>query len=140
MVDKKPLYARKIVWVPLAIFAAGVLTAWITFGVLTQKYEARAEEFDLKQVSQMESASVLFDRKGREFGKLFIQNRQPVPYDRLPALLVKAVIAAEDNRFYDHDGVDYMGIFRAALTNYRKGRIAQGASTVTQQLARNSFE
>jgi penicillin-binding protein 1A len=139
-VDKKPLYARKIVWMPLAIFAGGVLTAWITFGVLTQKYEARAEEFDLKQVSQMESASILFDRKGREFGKLFIQNRQPVPYDRLPPLLVKAVIAAEDNRFYDHDGVDYMGIFRAALTNYRKGRIAQGASTVTQQLARNSFE
>jgi len=137
---EKPFYARKIVWVPLAVFAVGVLTAWIGFGVLTQKYEARAEEFDLKQVSQMEAASILFDRKGREFGKLFIQNRQPVPYDRLPAMLVKAVIAAEDNRFYDHDGVDYMGIFRAAITNWRKGRISQGASTVTQQLARNSFE
>jgi penicillin-binding protein 1A len=128
------------VWVPLAVFAVGVLTAWIGFGVLTQKYEARAEEFDLKQVSQMEAASILYDRKGREFGKLFIQNRQPVPYDHLPAMLVKAVIAAEDNRFYDHDGVDYMGIFRAAITNWRKGRISQGASTVTQQLARNSFE
>ena len=136
----KPLYARKIVWVPLAVFGVGILTAWIAFGVLTQKYEARAEEFNLKQVSQMEAASILYDRKGREFGKLFIQNRQPVPYDRLPLMLVKAVVAAEDNRFYDHDGVDYMGIFRAALTNYRKGRIAQGASTVTQQLARNSFE
>lgn len=137
---EKPFYARKIVWVPLAVFAVGVLTAWIGFGVLTQKYEARAEEFDLKQVSQMEAASILYDRKGREFGKLFIQNRQPVPYDRLPPMLVKAVIAAEDNRFYDHDGVDYMGIFRAAITNWRKGRISQGASTVTQQLARNSFE
>lgn len=125
---------------PVAVLAAGIFAAWIAFGVLTQKYQARAEEFDLKQVSQMEAASILYDRKGREFGKLFIQNRQPVPYDRLPAMLVKAVIAAEDNRFYDHDGVDYMGIFRAALTNYRKGRIAQGASTVTQQLARNSFE
>jgi penicillin-binding protein 1A len=138
--SEEPFYARKIVWVPLVVFAVGVLTAWIGFGVLTQKYEARAEEFDLKQVSQMEAASILYDRKGREFGKLFIQNRQPVPYDRLPAMLVKAVIAAEDNRFYDHDGVDYMGIFRAAITNWRKGRISQGASTVTQQLARNSFE
>jgi len=138
--SEKPFYARKIVWVPLVVLAVGVLTAWIGFGVLTQKYEARAEEFDLKQVSQMEAASILYDRKGREFGKLFIQNRQPVPYDRLPPMLVKAVIAAEDNRFYDHDGVDYMGIFRAAITNWRKGRISQGASTVTQQLARNSFE
>ena len=138
--SEKPFYARKIVWVPLAVLGAGILAAWVSFGVLTQKYEARAEEFDLKQVSQMEAASILYDRKGREFGKLFIQNRQPVPYDRLPPMLVKAVIAAEDNRFYDHDGVDYMGIFRAAITNWRKGRIAQGASTVTQQLARNSFE
>ena len=61
-------------WVPLAVLGAGILAAWVSFGVLTQKYEARAEEFDLKQVSQMEAASILYDRKGREFGKLFIQN------------------------------------------------------------------
>lgn len=120
--------------------AAGAFAAWVSFGVLTHRYEERAGEFDLSQVSQMESASILYDRKGREFGKLFIQNRQPIPYERLPEMLVKAVIAAEDNRFYAHDGVDYMGILRAAITNYRKGKIAQGASTVTQQLARNSFE
>lgn len=138
--DQRPLFARKRVWVPLAMLAGSAVFAWIAFGVLTQRYEARAEEFDLKQVEQMEAASILYDRKGREFGKLFIQNRQPVPYERLPDMLVKAVVAAEDNRFYDHDGVDYMGILRAAVTNYRKGRISQGASTVTQQLARNSFE
>jgi penicillin-binding protein 1A len=120
--------------------AVGAFAAWVAFGVLTQRFQARAEEFDLTQVSQMESASILYDRKGREFGKLFIQNRQPVDYDLLPEMLVKAVIAAEDNRFYEHDGVDYMGILRAAITNYRKGKISQGASTVTQQLARNSFE
>ena len=125
---------------PLAVLAAGAFAAWVAFGILTTQYQNRAEEFDLAQVSQMESASILYDREGREFGKIFIQNRQPVPYERLPEKLVQAVIAAEDNRFYSHDGVDYMGIFRAALTNYREGRIAQGASTVTQQLARNSFE
>jgi membrane carboxypeptidase/penicillin-binding protein len=128
------------VWVPLVILAAGSFAAWVAFGILTSQYQSRAEEFDLAQVSQMEAASILYDREGREFGKIFIQNRQPVPYERLPEKLVQAVIAAEDNRFYTHDGVDYMGISRAALTNYRQGRIAQGASTVTQQLARNSFE
>jgi len=137
---KGPFYTRKIVWIPLALLAPGAFAAWVAFGILTSQYQSRSEEFDLQQVSQMEAASILFDRNGREFGKIFIQNRQPVPYERLPEMLVQAVIAAEDNRFYTHDGVDYMGIFRAAITNYRQGRIAQGASTVTQQLARNSFE
>ena len=127
-------------WLPLALLAVGAFAAWVAFGIFTVQYKNRAGEFDLTQVSEMEAASVLYDREGREFGKIFIQNRQPVPYERLPQNLVNAVIAAEDNRFYTHDGVDYMGIFRAAITNYLQGRIAQGASTVTQQLARNSFE
>jgi len=131
---------RKRFWIPLALLVLGAFAAWVGFGVLSFHYEKRAEEFDLAKVGEMESASVLFDRKGNEFGKLFIQNRQPVPYDRLPPMLVKAVVAAEDNKFYEHDGVDYMGIARAAMANYRRGKISQGASTVTQQLARNSFE
>ena len=137
---RRPFYESKFFWVPLVVLALGAFAGWVAFGVLTDRYQKRAEEFDLEQMGEMESASILYDRKGREFGKLFIQNRQPVPYERLPEMLTKAVIAAEDNRFYDHDGVDYMGILRAALTNYRKGKIAQGASTVTQQVARNSFE
>lgn len=112
----------------------------MAFGILSIQYEKRAAEFDLSKVGDMESASVLYDRKGNEFGKIFIQNRQPVPFDRLPQMLVKAVVAAEDNKFYEHDGVDYFGIMRAAIANYRRGKISQGASTVTQQLARNSFE
>ena len=135
-----PFYARKIVWVPLLSLAVLGFSAWVAFGVLTSRFQERAEEFDLAQVTRMESASIIYDRKGREFGKLFIQNRQPVPWEKLPESLVKAVVAAEDNRFYDHNGVDYMGIARAALMNYKRGKIAQGASTVTQQLARNSFE
>jgi len=137
---RRPLYARKRLWIPVGILAGGAFAAWVAFGVISYKYEKRAEEFDLKQVGEMESASILFDRNGKEFGKLFIQNRQPVPLDQISPMLVKAVIAAEDNKFYEHNGVDYMGILRAAIANYRRGKISQGASTVTQQLARNSFE
>jgi len=113
---------------------------WLTFEYIKGKYSARAAEFDLSQIEKMESASVLYDRNGEIFGQIFIENRRPVPYSELPPSLVDAVIAAEDNRFYTHKGVDYMGIMRAALANYRAGQITQGASTVTQQLARNSFE
>jgi len=136
----RPFYLRKRLWIPLGLAALAAFGAWVGFGILSYHYEKRAAEFDLSKIEEMESASVLYDRKGSEFGKLFIQNRQPIPYDRLPQMLVKAVIAAEDNKFYEHDGVDYLGIARAAIANYRRGKISQGASTVTQQLARNSFE
>ncbi len=135
-----PFYKRKLLWIPLGILCLGAFAAWVAFGVFTHQFDLRAKEFDLTKVGSMESASVLYDRNGQEFGKLFIQNRQPVPYERIAPMLTKAVIAAEDNKFYEHDGVDYIGILRAAISNYRKGRISQGASTVTQQLARNSFE
>ena len=136
----KPFYKRKLLWIPLGVLCLGAFAAWVAFGILSYRFEKRAEEFDLSKVGSMESASILYDRNGHDFGKLFIQNRQPVPYDRISPMLTKAVIAAEDNKFYEHDGVDYIGIMRAAVANYRRGKISQGASTVTQQLARNSFD
>jgi len=127
-------------WIPLAVIALAAFAAWVGFGILSFQYEKRAEEFDLSKVGEMESASILYDRNGNEFGKLFIQNRQPVPFDKLPQMLVKAVIAAEDNKFYEHDGVDYMGILRAAIANYRRGKFRRGRARSPEQLARNSFE
>jgi len=108
--------------------------------IYTRQFEERANAFDLTQVREMEAASLLFDRNGQEFGKLFIQNRNPVELEEVSPNLIQAVIAAEDSRFYQHKGVDWMGVVRAMVENWRRGRIAQGASTVTQQLARNSFE
>ena len=136
----KPLYKRKLLWVPLAGVVALGFLAWIAVGIFTYQFEKDAEKFDLEQISRMESASVLYDRHGKEFAKLFIQNRQTVSFDQIAPMMSKAVIAAEDNRFLEHDGVDYMGVARAAISNYNRGKISQGASTVTQQLARNSFD
>jgi penicillin-binding protein 1A len=112
----------------------------IAYSIITAQFKKRAEQFDLSEVEKMESATLVYDRNGQFFGKFFLQNRIPVAADQISPWMTKAVIAAEDNRFYDHHGVDYWGIFRAALKNYRSGRIRQGASTVTQQLARNSFD
>lgn len=129
-----------LVLLPLALVLVGALTAWIGWEMLSAHYSKEAKRFDLNQLENMEAASIIYDRNGKEMGKIFIQNRNPVPLDRISPTMVKAVIAAEDNRFEKHNGVDWAGIARAAITNYRKGRISQGASTVTQQLARNSFE
>jgi penicillin-binding protein 1A len=71
-----------------------------------------------------------------EFGE---ERRIPVTFDQVPPLLVKAILAAEDDSFYQHQGVDLMGIVRAALANLRSGEHGQGASTITMQVARNYF-
>lgn len=62
-----------------------------------------------------------------------------VPYDQLPKHLIEAVVATEDRRFFSHGGIDVWGILRAAVVNARHGRVVQGGSTVTQQLAKNVF-
>ena len=87
----------------------------------------------------MESASVILDRNGKIFGQIYVENRETVSYDQLPPDLVKAVVAVEDAKFYQHHGYDLLGIIRAALKNLTAGHVRQGASTITQQLARNSF-
>jgi penicillin-binding protein 1A len=71
-------------------------------------------------------------RDGAVFG-----HRTLLPLDEVPVQLVQAVLAAEDVRFYDHHGVDYPAILRAAKINYQAGRVVEGASTITQQVARN---
>lgn len=110
------------------------------YGYLFYQFAQRVDSFDLSKLEKMESASGIYDRNGILIGKIFIQNRLPIPFSEIPNSMVKAIVAEEDNRFFEHDGVDYFGIARAAISNYRQGRIKQGASTVTQQLARNSFD
>ena len=72
-------------------------------------------------------------------GQFFVERRILVPLQEIPKPLVNAVIATEDSRFFEHRGVDFVGIARAVLTNLVSGRIRQGASTITQQLARSLF-
>jgi penicillin-binding protein 1A len=66
-----------------------------------------------------------------------VGHRLPVRFADLPPRLIQAVLAAEDTRFFTHDGVDAQAVVRAALANYRAGRVVEGASTITQQVARN---
>ena len=101
--------------------------------------KAQATTLDLTKLEQMESASVILDRNGKIFGQIYVENRQTVPYEQLPPDLVNAVVAVEDAKFYQHHGYDLLGIIRATLKNLTAGHVRQGASTITQQLARNSF-
>jgi penicillin-binding protein 1A len=84
--------------------------------------------------------SVTFlDRYGNEIGKRGIRHDDAVPLEDIPDYLIKATLATEDRRFFDHFGVDVIGTMRAFTENMRQGETVQGGSTLTQQLAKNLF-
>src|SRR5271165_3868996 len=84
-------------------------------------------------------AVTFLDRYGNEVGNRGIKHNESVPLDQFPDHLIKAVLATEDRRFYEHFGIDFQGTFRALMTNAQAGGVVQGGSTITQQLAKNLF-
>src|SRR5438477_10654361 len=136
---RRPWYAWPQFYLPTLIVMVAIIFVAIYFGTVSSQLKAEAATYDLSKLEQMESASVILDRTGKIFGQIYVENRETIPYDQLPRDLVNAVVAMEDNKFYQHSGYDLFGIVRAALKNLVAGHVRQGASTITQQLARNSF-
>ncbi|MFA5306261.1 MAG: PBP1A family penicillin-binding protein [Candidatus Babeliales bacterium] len=84
-------------------------------------------------------ASVVLDDDGNEIANFALDKRAPVAFTKIPPMVVKAFVAAEDHNFFTHPGISFRGIIRSALVNLYHGRKVQGASTITQQLARGMF-
>ena len=84
-------------------------------------------------------AVTFLDRYGNQIGHRGVIHEASVPVEDLPDYFVKAVLATEDRRFFDHYGIDVFGLFRALSENARAGGVVQGGSTLTQQLAKNLF-
>ena len=84
-------------------------------------------------------AVTFLDRYGNTIGHRGIIHEDSVPIDELPDHLIKAVLATEDRRFFDHFGIDFLGLARAMNENAKAGGVVQGGSTLTQQLAKNLF-
>jgi penicillin-binding protein 2D len=85
------------------------------------------------------SSIKVFDNKGQFVGRILPTQRYWVSIDRIPAFLKKALVAIEDSRFYEHNGIDIRGIARALVKDVVKGRLAEGGSTITQQLIKNKL-
>ncbi len=109
--------------------AASVIVNWVN----------DAPPLDSERLETVET-SYLYDSEGNEITELHDeQNRVAVSLEDIPEHVQKAFIAIEDERFYDHFGFDVTGSIRAAYANFTAGRIVQGASTISQQLAQNAF-
>jgi penicillin-binding protein 1A len=118
----------------LATFGAGGLLLCLVLAV-----PAFRETADEDWLKKSELAVVFLDRYGNEIGNRGIKHSNAVALADFPDHLIKAVLATEDRRFYDHFGIDISGTFRALVTNARAGGVVQGGSSITQQLAKNLF-
>jgi penicillin-binding protein 1A len=95
---------------------------------------------NIEAILAMESP--VFYRDGHSKMGVFFEeaHRQYIPYGQIPTDFVNAIVAAEDQAFFKHRGIDYQGILRAMIANIRAGRVVQGGSTITQQTAKNLFK
>jgi penicillin-binding protein 1A len=84
-------------------------------------------------------AVTFLDRYGNEIGRRGVIHEDSVPVDQLPDHFIKAVLATEDRRFFEHFGIDLLGLARAMTENVKANSVVQGGSTITQQLAKNLF-
>jgi penicillin-binding protein 1A len=89
--------------------------------------------------SKGDLAVTFLDRYGHEIGKRGVNQSDAVPLEEMPDHLIKAVLATEDRRFFDHFGIDVLGTFRALFENLRANAVVQGGSSLSQQLAKNLF-
>src|SRR5207248_3305490 len=102
-------------------------------------YGAWAQTFDMKKVGEMPERNTVYDVDGKIYSRLAGANRLKVSLSEVSPLFVEAVLTREDVRFYDHKGVDWRGILRALGHDIGSGSAKEGASSLTQQLARNSL-
>ena len=133
------------VWLRRALIAIGALTLFVGSAVgVGALWAFTILPRSLPSVTALETlqpvqGSRIYDDNDEPMTELHVERRIFVPLAQIPPALRDAIIATEDRRFYSHWGVDPIGIARAVVQNYRRGRIVEGGSTITQQLAKVLF-
>jgi penicillin-binding protein 1A len=112
---------------------SAVLGGFIAYGVFAKD----VPNFESLDDYRPKSVTQIYDQSGQLIGELYRERRLFLPYDQIPPKMVQAILASEDDRFFAHEGIDYWGILRAAFANLKAGRVVQGGSTITQQVAKS---
>ncbi len=128
-------------WKRIVVELTSEAMTWGTLGFLGLLVLAQPAFEETKEDwrNRGDFAVTFLDRYGNVIGHRGIIHENSVPFDRLPDHLIKAVLATEDRRFFDHYGIDFLGLARAMSENAKAGGVVQGGSTITQQLAKNLF-
>lgn len=128
------LWLKRILIAVLAIGLVGLITG----GSVYAYYASTAPDLDEELLKDPISPKLL-DANGEEFATVGSESREYISYEEIPQQMENAILATEDVRFYDHMGVDVLRLGKAVLANLKDGFGAQGASTITQQVVKNSF-
>jgi penicillin-binding protein 1A len=132
---------RKRGWT-LYITCAFILFLFIPLictGFLFYYYSNHLPDFKPLEEGNSNAYSIVYSEEDEVIGKFLMDNRIPIPYERIPKPMVQAFIAAEDAGFFEHGGIDYKAIVRAMFRNMMAGKIVQGGSTITQQVAKSFY-
>jgi len=130
----------KIVAFTFGLIAVGLGLAGLSLVAYVLSVAAEAPDIDTLKPVDKGSVSQVYAADGRRLGFIESTNlRTPIPDRMIPKVAKQATIAIEDQRFYEHGGVDPEGILRAAIRNIGSGKTLQGGSTITQQLVRNLY-
>jgi len=124
---------------PLALLAGSVAAAVLILGLVVVLAYPNLPELGALTAYQPKVPLRIYTAEGTLIGEFGEERRAVVSIDEVPPQLKHAIIAAEDERFYQHPGIDYIGVLRAAYANLVAGGRRQGASTITMQVARNFF-
>jgi 1A family penicillin-binding protein len=119
----------------ITLFLAAGYVAWFSYDLTAGLPDSKA----VGGLGDMAQSTTIYDVKEQPVFTIFKEQRIEVPLEAMSPNFIKAVLAVEDQRFYDHSGVDAIRVAAAALKNVQAGRRAEGGSTITQQLARQSF-
>lgn len=136
-VREKPVHKRPSFWLGLSAFtfSSGAIALWVGLRQLESTLPPTAEIFTFVREGTL-TIKAADDTILQQIGPA---TREKLKINQIPPQLVKAFIASEDRRFYKHGGIDYQGIIRATVSNLMARNVVQGASTITQQLARMVF-
>jgi len=136
LLDGRPRAFLAIVTVMAIVgFAAAGWLTWFSYDLTTGLPDRQA----LRGLGDMSQATTLFDVSDKPVFTIYKEQRIEVPLSKVSQNLIKAVVSVEDQRFFDHSGIDAVRILGSVLKNVQAGRRAEGGSTITQQLARQSF-
>jgi len=125
-------------WRWIAVFFLLAIPVAIVIAILSF-YAVWAQTFDLKRLGTMPERNTVFDVDGKIYSRLAGANRLNVSLDQVSPLFIQALLAREDTRFYEHGGIDWRGVARALFRDVTSGSVKEGASSITQQMARNSL-
>ena len=131
----------KLVLWPLRLAISAAFVGFVAVGFLALVYGMKSGRYDITQIERMPERSIVLDRKGNEIGTLHGENRRSITklHEEVPQHFIDALILQEDRSFYEHGGISLRALGRAVMQVVKHHRTTQGGSTLTMQLAKNTY-